>query len=549
MVVRRGLGLIRSQASRMKIWLASLCVAASSGCTQTGSLDLQLSLPTDPDLRPTGMTSISVVASSPDIGTQTNTSILDGQSFSAGDLPIATGVQVDVLFHDDLNRLVGVGEAPNLVDIVGNKTTDLAIPVRRPFIYSSSGTKLYTYDPTVDSREASFQSVLSSVTSPQLAISVGGDRLVVASTNQLMIVDTATNMVMGSAISIPGTIKDAVQIPNSHRVAVAHTAGISIVDIDTAVVMTGGGVAVDKVTVGPTTDGHMVAFGLIGRVAPPAGPNDPCTGSSSLISIDVDSPPATATPIALNAAVADIAAAPDSAALFGALPCTGKVSRIDTAGMLTDVSVLSRAAVLTVAGEHVFAAGTNPSVPVCANGNNTVACSAAAQTNCDATSGTSYLYVTTGANLILQSIPLDGSTKATELDVPEPRETMVSLQDDAHQHAQVLRSLAITPLDLVTLPGGQYVSVITANTYFIQALAQGTTVILPCLKTTTNDWMLMDLASSSTASRVRTNCNLTIGTDAGTLFPDWMCEDAPLGETPTQGDYTPISVGALFGAR
>ena len=202
----------------MKIWVATLCVAA---CTQSGSLDLSLTLPTTPDLRPTGMTTISVVASSPDIGTLTHTSLLDqkGQTFSAGDLPVSNGVQIDVLFHDDSNRLVGVGEAPNLVDIVGDKTTQLTIPVRRPFIYASSGTKLFTYDPTLDPRSAKFQGVLGSVTAPQLAISVGGDRLVVASMNQLQIVDTATNMLMGSAIAIPGTIHDAVQVPNSHRVA------------------------------------------------------------------------------------------------------------------------------------------------------------------------------------------------------------------------------------------------------------------------------------------------------------------------------------------
>ena len=50
--------------------------------------------------------------------------------------------------------------------------------------------------------------------------------------NQLQIVDTATNTVMGRRSRSPGMIKDAVQIPNSHRVAVAHSTGISIVDID-----------------------------------------------------------------------------------------------------------------------------------------------------------------------------------------------------------------------------------------------------------------------------------------------------------------------------
>ena len=236
--------------------------------------------------------------------------------------------------------------------------------------------------------------------------------------------------------------------------------------------------------------------------------------------------------------------------MYGALPCAGNVSRIDAAGTLTVVSTLPRAAVLTVAGERVWAAGTKASTPVCQNTIGTTPCTAAAVADCSATSGTVFVYVTQGSSLIVQSIPLDGGA-ATEVDVPEPRETMISQQDDAHQHAQVLRSLAMTPLDLVTLPGGQYVSLVTTNTYYIAALVNpgNGQVILPCLKTTTADWMLMDMASSSVASRVRTLCNLTIGTPAGTLFPDWLCEDPPQGELRTQGDYTPISVGALFGAR
>ncbi|HEY0253836.1 MAG TPA: hypothetical protein VGC41_20035, partial [Kofleriaceae bacterium] len=456
-----------------------------------------------------------------------------------------------VLFHDDSNRLVGVGEAPNLIDIVGNKTTQLSIPVRRPFIYTSSGTKLYSYDPTLDSREAKFQGQLAGISSPQLAISVGGDRLVVASTTTLVVVDTATNTVTGQPITIPGTIKDAAPVPNSHRLAIAHSTGISIVDIDSGTVTTGGGLAVDRVTVGPTIDGHVVAYGLISRVTPPSGPTDVCTGTSSLIAIDVDAPEMSVMPTSLGASVSDIAAAADASMLFATLPCTGQVARVDTDNKLTMIAALPRAAVLAVANERVFAVGTKPSVPVCQSTSGTVPCTATSVADCSATSGTVFTYVTTGSSLVVDSIPQDGGDP-TEIDVPEPRETMVSLQDDAHQHAQVLRALAVTPIDLVTLPGGQYVTLITSSTYFIAALVDGNSnqTILPCLKTQTSDWMLMDLSSSSVASRVRTKCDLSVGPHpANTIFPDWACEDAPAGQTPTQGEYTPISVGALFGAR
>ena len=118
-----------------------------AGCLGTGSLDLEL----------TGMTTITVLAQSPDIPPIANRTVLTGSSFKAGELPVGENLQINVLLHDVSNRLVGLGEAPELVDIVGDKATKLVIPVRKPFIYASSGSALYTFDPTLDPRNAKFQ--------------------------------------------------------------------------------------------------------------------------------------------------------------------------------------------------------------------------------------------------------------------------------------------------------------------------------------------------------------------------------------------------------
>src|SRR5882672_1173541 len=117
-------------------------------CTSSGSLELSLTLPSTPDLRPAGMTTITVLATSADMPQISNTSVLSGTSFTAGDLPVANNVQIDVLFRDISNRIVGLGQAPQLVDIKGDQTTKLTIPVRKPFIYAATGSMLYTYDPT-----------------------------------------------------------------------------------------------------------------------------------------------------------------------------------------------------------------------------------------------------------------------------------------------------------------------------------------------------------------------------------------------------------------
>ncbi|HEY3801412.1 MAG TPA: hypothetical protein VGL61_02360 [Kofleriaceae bacterium] len=530
---------------------AYVCVA----CQKSGALDLDLALPSTAALRPANMSTISVVASSPAIGTVTNTSLLgsSGTSATAGELPVGSDVTIDVLFHDDESRLVGVGEADEPIDIVGDQTTTLSLPVRRPFVYTASGSALYSYDPTLDARDPSFQGTLGGVGSPQLAISVGGEMLVVASTNALQVIETDTNMPKGSAISIPGTISDAAPVPGTHLVAVAHSMGLSIVDLDAGTVQTATGAAVDRVTVGPDGKGGQVASGLVDRVVAPASSTDACTGTSMVVSVEVASPGSTLTPIALSEAVSDLGADPDVGTLYAALPCEGEIASLSS-GKFTMVSMLSRAAVVTVTGQHIWAAGTAPSTAQCtidAEGDSG-SCSTGATADCTDMNA-AIAYVSDGAHLIVQSIPTDDFSALISVDLPEPRETIVSTDDPGRQHAQVLKSLAMTPLDLVALPGGEYVSVVLQTRYFIQSLVDGNEVVLPCLDLTTGDWQLFDFATTTVAQRVRTECDLTIGpTTSGaneTPFKNWACDDAPDGQNPTQGSYTPISVGALFGAR
>ena len=535
--------------------MRSAVVAASwlvAGCLGTGSLDLDLTLPGEPDLRPTGMTTVTVLATAPEIAPIANRTILDGNSFSAGELPVGDDVQINVLLHDVSNRLVGLGEAPELIDIRGDENTRLTIPVRRPFIYASSGSDLITFDPTLDPRNMKFQGRLQGLIAPQLAVSVGGDRLVVAGTSALQIVDTATHKVTGSSIALPAgaTVRDLAQVPSTRKVAVAHTAGIAIVDVETGTVTNADVGPVDQVTVGPAADGRMVAYGLVGRVAPPDTPLQPCMGSSSVVAVFVDTV-AVSAPKPLPMAVSAIAAAPAQPAVFATLPCAGQVARIEgdptneiAQLTLTMVSELRNAAAVAVLGDRVWAAGTRPSAPMCTQGQ----CTTMSSTACPETSTNRVSYVADGARLLVQSLPIAGGNAIT-LELPERRETMVDADDLARQHAQVLHPLGSVPLDLVALPGGQYVGIVMRNSYYIESLVDPLAgVILPCLKTTSSDWILVDMASSSIAQRVRTHCMIT-NMRQGAYFDNWECDQPPDAERTTQGEYMPVSIGALFGAR
>src|SRR5690606_6533084 len=149
-----------------------------------------------------------------------------------------------------------------LVNIVGDEQIKLTIPVRRPFIYAASGSALYTFDPTLDPRNAKFQGRLQGVTSPTAGVSVGGDRFVVAGGTQIQIIETATHQLVGSPITLPGAVNDLAPVPSMRKIAVAHASGIAVVDIDTAEVVNAPVGAIDRVTVGPAADGKMFAYGL-----------------------------------------------------------------------------------------------------------------------------------------------------------------------------------------------------------------------------------------------------------------------------------------------
>lgn len=516
-------------------------------CGGDGSFDLQLVLPQDPMLRPDGMTTVTVTLTQGDGPPVATTSVLDGNSFSAGDLGVADDVRIDVQLRDVSNRLVGVGEAAELIDIRAGENTTVEIPVRRPFVYASNGTQLFSFDPTLDATDGSFQGQLTGVTGPQVAVSVGGDRLAIVGSNSIAVFATDTNKAVGSPIALQGTTRDAAYVPGTRKVAVASDQGISIVDLDTGSVQSTAIAGVERITVGPTADGRMLAHGLIDRVAPEVNPLLECTGSSQLVTVDVDAPAATGMAFPLGAAVSDLAAAPESVGLFATLPCTGKVARVTgdiDSGVpsLEDFAVLPRASVLAVAGGRVIAAGTQASDPTCSP-----SCQPTSSTACSGPAPSSKVnFVDEGANLIVLSIPIAGGMPVT-VELPDRRETLLDEADPANAHAQVLNAFGTVPLDLVALPGGQHVGIVTASNYYIEELQDSGFTVLPCLNATTADWLLLDLASGTTQSRVRTSCELLVG--QADLFPDWKCDVPPPGEQSAFGDYTSLSVGALFGAR
>jgi hypothetical protein len=537
----------------MRICALAACLVTACNSGQ-GSLELDLSLPMDPALRPSGMTTVTVTATFPGESPIATTSVIDNGTFTAGDVPVGQDAQIGVVLRDVSNRIVGVGEAGQTIDIVGDQATQITIPVRKPFVYASGAAPLVTYDPTLDPRDDGFQSTMPGVASGLFTVSVGGDRAAIVTATQVLVVATDANTVTGM-IGIPSMPRDATAVPGTHKIAVAHATGITIVDLDTMTVATAPVGAVDKVTAGPAENGTMYAYGLIGRVTPPElpPPMGTCSGSSSIVAIEVDNP-TVHTPKSVTMAVSDIAAAPDTTALFASLPCAGRVARVTgdptlEVGDLTleEIATVQRAAVLAVAGNRIWAAGTQVAEAECSSTNGD--CATTSTVSCTGGTANDVVYVDQGASIIVSSIPIDDTSQPITFVAPPRRETIIDSRDDAMQHAQLLKAISAVPVDLVTLPGGQYVSLITKSRYFIVTLRNIITgeVILPCLDAETHDWMLFDLASSAVSQRVRTFCSVIVQPMTG-QFPMWACDQPPDAEL-SETEYKPTSVGALFGVR
>ena len=539
---------------RSRIAFAIFAALGSFGCTTDGSFDLVLTLPTEPTLRPNGMTTVTVVLTQGDEPPVATTSVLDDGTFAAGDLAAANDVQIEVLLRDASNRIVGVGEAGESIDILAGKKTEIEIPVRRPFVYASDGAMLFSFDPTLDQSDSGFQGRLIGVSAPRVVVSVGGDRLAVVGTTQLQVIATDTNKPMGQPIALPGMTNDAAAVPGASKVAVAHDGGIAIVDLDSGTVQDAAVGKVDRITVGPAADGTMFAHGLIGRVEPLLRPFGTCMGTSMIVTVAVDNPEA-APARPLPQPTSDLAAAPESPQLFATLPCTGKVVRVQGGIEGDDVSYmdfapLERASILTVDASRVWAAGTKAAVALCSDGNSgTGTCTPASTTRCPARFTSGSIAATSRRADHRAVDPARGRHADHDRAADAPRVDR-RLRRPGGQHSQVLRALGTTPLDFVVLPGGQYIGIVTKSQYYIEELTGGggTPIYLPCLDAQTSDWLLLDVATSSVAQRVRTECSLVVG-PSDDIFPDWQCDVAPAGEGPQFGDYTPISVGGLFGAR
>jgi hypothetical protein len=499
------------------------------GCGGSGRLELVLDLPEGDDLRPAGMTTVTVIAQPFEDDPVATTSVISNNRFEAGELPAGEPVSLQVALRDGTGRLVGYGQALEPIELSADSLTRVRIAVRRPFLYATSSAGptngLFTFDPTSTPID---QGRLAPA-APIRAVPVGGDQLAVISGSSVEMIATEDHMVEGSSIALPAAATDAAQVPGERRIVVGLATGMAVVDLDSGAVDMIPGGAVSRVTVGVLDDGSRIAYGLIDRVAPPEI-NEACAaGTSSLLRVDLAAPEAPST-AALGIGLADVAAGVDAPALYGAAPCLGQVVSFD-GEQATNVFALPRAAQVAIQGTRAWAVGTQPAEIMLSGGEPD--------------------YVIADAIQIVGSIDTRGGSAVT-FALPHQRQQMNDTTDPAIEHAQVMKPMSALPLDMVVLAGGEFIAIATKYQFHSNQLIYNTPfgplIALPEMDVTTADVVVIAGATSVLTHRVRTTCTLdNIG--PADIFPSWGCALPEAGQAPEPGAYQAAALGALFGAR
>jgi hypothetical protein len=231
----------------------------------------------------------------------------------------------------------------------------------------------------------------------------------------------------------------------------------------------------------------------------------------------------------LSIGLADIAAGIDAPALVGAATCANEVVTIDGA-MTSTIADLARASMVAIQGTRVWAVGTEPAKIRYA--------------------GATVDYVEDDAIAQVISVDIRGGGPLA-FAMPRRRETMLDTDDPAREHAQVMKPMSALPLDLVVLAGGEFVAIATRYMFHSNALVQsgpfGNITVLPVMDSTTSDLILIDGATTTSAQRIRSQCELQTGT--ADIFPNWECGATDESEMPRFVEFETLALGALFGAR
>lgn len=497
---------------------------------------IDLVLPEDPALSPAGdrVAQLTLVTWEAGQAPRSETRAVDdpSQGLDMGVLTAGREVGLAVELRSATQRLLGYGASPLPVAPDADDDTVVTLQVRRPYVYAAgSETQLDAFDSTLDpGDDGTFGGIAVAAPLASAPTADGAELVVIAASGdaaELRLVSTATHQAQdGAVVPIAGAVSDLAVTADGTMALVAHdgeAGGLTVVNLEAA---RRGEAEIETVEVGPVgalaiaeaPDGAARAVALLDRSR--AFGCDAELPASSLAVVELAPGLPVGDPIELTMPIADIAA--DAGGVYLADPCGGAIDRlaIDGGGEPAVLFSLEAATAVAVQGGRVWGAGSLP------------------------------LEGSTGARVVLTSSDTEG-TGMTRVSLPPAQERARStdFEGEDQRVEVVIEADRLRPFDLVALPGGDLVALLTEGYFHSEEWTDvfGDPVVSE-IELTTFEYLLVQASSRAIVHRVRTFCDGTA--TAGATLQNFECGAGSDQHTLDDPDmYQPVQLSAIYGGR
>lgn len=489
----------------------ALGVVAACACTADVGVTLRLDVPDDA-LAGAATLRLTATADGEVIHTAVATPPVRGAPIAFGEVPIAAGVTFELAGLAATGRVVAYGRS-GAVDVPDDGVIDVAIPVRRPYVYLAGGDALLAIDAAREPGDTTPIAIDVGGSPTAARVTPDGVEVVVVAGGALRLVDTATHQVGAAAVPLGGDATDlAVSDDGRWAVASLGAAG-AIAIVELAALRAGAEVTPARV---PATRPGAIALGG-GTAWVVDEPSDDlfCTARSTVRAIPLDDP-ASAAAIPLGTAGGEIAATPDGEAAFVVRACSGEVVRIARDGATSPVPAVAGASSVTVARGRLWIGGHVDGAD---------------------------------AHLLLGSVPLaGGDLDLLALPTTVERAVAVDLVEAGQDGLIEVTADLSAPSHVTVLPDGEHVALILTAGYLTEPAgdAGGGQPVIPALRMITSEYQLVQLDTGLGAQRLRLRCDLTW--EPGALLDEFACDRAP-GQDVLDAAVSPTGLGALYGSR
>lgn len=500
------------------MWALRLVLLAAVGCGDTGRVALHLDVPEDDALDPFALPvaelTLEAAAAGEIVFKESRAFPGPGETLEFGRLPFGDAMTFELSGMTLADRVVAFGRSTTPADVADGDEIDVALTVRRPFVYVAGAEQLAAVDGSGEPGQAYASAIDLGAAVAAVAATPDGRHVVAVRGTELSIVATSDHRpVEHDPVAVSADARKLAISPDGRTAVATHAEppGVSIIDLEAAL----AGDAVEAVFV-PTSAPASVAVADDRAWIVIDPPTFFCGGESSIVEIDLAAQTALP-PLGLGVAAGDLAYEPLSDTVFIASGCTDSVLALtDGAVGPSPLPSVPGASALGVARGQLWAMGH-------LDGDD--------------------------AHLILASVPLEGG-EPDVLDFPplEDRALATALSETGQDALIRMTPDLASAVDLTVMPDGEHVGILVAAISITTPTgdAGDGQFIIPEVRMITFEYQLAQLDTGLAAQRLRTSCE--IEWEPGALLDDFECGLAP-GQDELSIDFVPTGVSALYGSR